>query len=97
LLTAAAAFGLASGALAATHTVTIDGMQFTPAKLVVKPGDRVVWVNHDLVAHTATAAGRFDSGTLAAGHRWTWKASGHGSIDYVCTLHPTMKATLVVE
>src|SRR6185312_3353306 len=35
----------------ATHTVTIDGMQFQPAALTVKAGDSVVWVNNDPFPH----------------------------------------------
>ena len=80
-----------------THTIVIEGMQFTPATLVVKRGDRVVWRNSDLVPHTATAAGVFDSRTIAAGQSWQWVAGSPGELRYVCTLHPTMKATLVVQ
>ena len=89
--------GVAMPSLAARHTVVIEGMQFTPASLTVKRGDTVVWVNKDFVAHTATAAGRFDSGTIAANASWSHAARKTGRIDYVCTLHPMMKATLVVE
>jgi len=39
-----------------THTVTIEGMQFRPQALSVALGDTVVWVNKDLVAHTARRA-----------------------------------------
>jgi plastocyanin len=44
-----------------THTVTIEEMRFHPERLTVARGDTIVWVNRDLVPHTATsAAGRFD-------------------------------------
>ena len=46
---------------AATQTVTIEGMKFQPASVTVKRGDTVVWQNKDVVPHTATAAGKFDS------------------------------------
>lgn len=82
---------------AATHTVAIEGMQFTPATLTVHRGDKVTWVNKDLVPHTVTAAGVFDSHSLAPQASWSWVARKPGRYDYVCTLHPTMKATLVVE
>jgi plastocyanin len=92
-----AALLLPALASAATHVVKIEGMQFAPATLVVKHGDKVVWRNADLVPHTATAAGHFDSRTIAAGASWTWVARKAGRYDYVCTLHPTMKASLLVE
>lgn len=87
----------AAQAVAATRTVTIEGMKFAPSSLTVRRGDTVVWVNHDLVPHTATAAGTFDSQPIAPNKSWSYVASKAGRHDYVCTLHPTMKATLVVE
>ena len=38
-----------------THTVTIDATSYQPARLAVHAGDTVVWVNKDLIPHTATA------------------------------------------
>ena len=84
-------------ALAETHTVVIDGMQFQPATLAVKRGDTVVWDNRDLVPHTATAKGGFDSGNIDAGKPWRWTVRGDGRIDYVCTYHPGMKGSLTVR
>lgn len=84
-------------ALAATHTITIDGMRFEPASLAVHRGDTIRWVNKDLVSHTATAREDFDSGTLEPGRSWQVRLTRPGRHDYGCTLHPTMKAVLVVE
>ena len=84
-------------AWAETHTVVIDGMQFQPPTLVLKRGDTVVWQNKDLVPHTATAAGGFDSGRIESGERWSWTVPGDGRIDYVCTYHPGMKGSLTVR
>ena len=96
---ALAVLWLAGSAQAApvTHTVTIERMAFTPAEVVVHPGDRVVWVNRDPFPHTATAAGRFDSGPVAPGKSWTWRAGAAGDYDYVCTLHTTMKGRVSVR
>ena len=80
-----------------THTVIIDGMRFEPAALTVAPGDRVVWVNKDPFPHTATAAGVFDSGSIASARSWTWTARTKGEHAYLCTLHTTMKASLTVR
>lgn len=87
----------AAPAWCATHTIVIDGMRFQPATLNVQRGDRVVWVNRDLVPHTATAAGAFDSGPIAPGASRALTMTQAGRHDYVCTLHPTMKASLVVK
>ena len=82
---------------AGTHLVTIEGMAFHPAMVNVKPGDKIVWRNNDLVPHTATAAGAFDSGAIAPGKSWTWTVRGKGSHGYVCVYHPGMKAAVGIE
>lgn len=84
-------------ARAETHTVVIDAMQFQPAALVVKRGDTIVWDNKDLVPHTATAAGRFDSGQIDPGKKWSWTVRDAGRIEYVCTYHPGMKASVTAR
>lgn len=94
-LVLAAALPLA--ARAATHTITIEGMKFSPETVTVKAGDRLVWNNKDIVPHTATAKGVFDSGSIAPGKSWSHAAPKPGTYDYVCTFHPGMKATLVVK
>jgi plastocyanin len=82
---------------AATQTVTIEGMKFQPASVTVKRGDTVVWQNKDVVPHTATAAGNFDSKNLDGGQSWTWTAGAKGRYDYICNYHPGMRGTVVVE
>ena len=91
---------VAGAAIAAprVHTVLIEGMRFQPEGLTVAPGDTVVWVNRDLVPHTATSASaRFDSGELAPGKSWTYTVRGAGEFNYICTYHPLMKAILRVR
>ena len=81
-----------------THTVTIESMRFQPETLTVAAGDTVVWVNKDLVPHTATSkTGGFDSKTIQAGQSWKHTVRTKGDIAYLCTFHPTMKATLRIE
>jgi plastocyanin len=79
------------------YTVVIEAMKFEPAQLTVKPGDTVEWINKDPFPHTATAAGKFDTGEIAAGERKSLRIMGKGTIAYVCALHPTMKASLNVR
>lgn len=79
------------------RSIVIEGMRFAPVTMTVQRGDAVVWVNRDLVPHTATANDAFDSGPIAAGASWRFVPRTAGRYEYLCTLHPTMKATLVVE
>jgi plastocyanin len=81
----------------ATHTVTIESLEFKPADLTVRAGDTIVWVNKDPFPHTATAKEAFDSKDIAADKSWTFKAAPTGEFSYVCTYHPTMKGTVRVK
>jgi plastocyanin len=82
---------------AARHIIVIDNMRFVPSSVVVQRGDEVVWLNRDLVAHTATAVGVFDSPVIEPGRSWSYRAGVPGHYRYGCSLHPSMKATLIVE
>lgn len=95
---AAADSGSSAAAKPRTHTVIIEGMVFTPPLLEVHSGDTVIWVNKDAFPHNVTAAERsFHSNEIKPNRSWTFKARKRGSFDYVCTLHPGMKASLIVK
>jgi plastocyanin len=82
-----------------THTVVMEGMVFRPAALTIHSGDTIVWVNTDIVEHTATSAtaGGFDSKMVRPGQSWKQTIRAKGALPYVCTYHPTMKGTLQVK
>ena len=84
---------------AQTQTIVIRGLKFQPAVLSVSVGDTVEWKNEDIVPHNAvsTETKEFDSGTLAVGDSWKYQAAKKGTFFYDCTLHPNMKAKLVVQ
>jgi plastocyanin len=97
LLCAAAA--VAAAPKPKTHTVNIiDAMTYEPRSLVVKRGDTIVWVNKDVVQHTATSKdGGFDSPAIAPDKSWKYVARKAGAFDYTCRFHPMMKGTLDVK
>ncbi len=80
-----------------THIVLISNMKFEPSALSVQAGDTVIWKNEDLVPHTATAKGVFDSGTIDASGSYKIVVKKKGNFDYVCSFHPTMKAAIKVQ
>ena len=84
-----------------THTVEIRGMEFHPAVLTVAVGDTVVWINRDIVPHTATATGtgtkKWDTGQLGQGQTGRYVVSRAGAINYACTFHPTMHGKLIIH
>ena len=83
---------------APTHVVKVSGLGFQPATLTVHSGDRVTWLNDDLIVHTVTAADHgFDSGDLPAGKSWTFVARKRGTFRYACRYHANMTGTLIVQ
>ena len=95
---AAPSEGVAAATAPRTHVVTIDASKFSPARLTVAPGDTIVWKNADMFPHTATSTvGAFDSGEIAPGKSWSYKAARKGVLDYLCTLHPSMKGSVRIR
>ncbi|MGE3775108.1 MAG: cupredoxin family copper-binding protein [Gammaproteobacteria bacterium] len=98
LAAAGATGGSAAQDTAREYTITIEAMRFEPDTLAVRRGDRVTWVNEDLVPHTATATTKvFDSGSIAPGGAWTHVAAEPGTQAYACAFHPTMKGEVVIR
>ena len=78
-------------------TVEIINFDFFPRDLTVQRGSTVTWANGDAVPHDATdVAGNWSTGTLALGESATLTFDSPGAYQYLCTIHPTMKATLNV-
>jgi len=78
--------------------IVIDNFAFKPAKLTVKPGTKVTWINHDDVPHTATSTDkRFNSGTLDTDAQFSFVFTDPGTYDYFCALHPKMTGQITVK
>ena len=78
--------------------VAMKDIQFKPAVQHVTVGHAVTWTNQDSVDHnvTATKGARFTSKNFGQGGTFTFTPRQPGTIEYVCTLHPGMKAKLIV-
>jgi plastocyanin len=77
--------------------IEIKGFAFTPQIATVKVGTQVTWTNKDSAPHTVTADDRsFDSGTLDQGESFTFQFTTPGTFAYICTIHPSMQATIIV-
>lgn len=80
------------------NAVSIASFAFGPASLTVNVGTTVTWTNNDSVTHTVTAnAGAFDSGPLTPGQSFHFTFHTAGTYAYHCSIHPTMKATIIVQ
>ena len=83
---------------AADASVTIRDFEFAPTTVTVNVGDTVTWTNDGPTVHTATAEdGSFDTGILRRGESGSATFNQAGTIAYICTPHPYMKATVVVQ
>jgi plastocyanin len=86
---AAAAGGAGGG------TVRMAGLAFAPGTLTVARGSTVVFDNDDTAPHTVTArSGGVDSGVLDPGRQFSVTVTD--GFDYVCSIHPSMTAKIVV-
>ncbi|HWA40429.1 MAG TPA: plastocyanin/azurin family copper-binding protein [Gemmatimonadales bacterium] len=83
----------------ARHDVEIRELAFGPAVLQVSAGDTIVWNNHDMFPHTATADGAagWDTGLIPADSSQTAVARRPGTFTYVCRVHPTMRGQVIVH
>ena len=79
-------------------SVAIQNFAFVPASLSVASGTTVTWTNEDDVSHTVSAndGSTFESSALGQGATFQFTAGAPGTYDYICSIHPFMKATLIV-
>jgi plastocyanin len=81
-----------------TIQVSAKNFMFTPATITVKAGATVTWVNLDEEPHTVFSdAGLFRSSALDTKERFSFKFEKAGTYHYLCTIHPRMLGTVVVE
>ena len=80
------------------HRIDIDGTAFVPAETVVHVGETVSWNNKDPFPHNIVSAeGGFKSNDMDPGGHWEWRPGKPGRFPYLCTLHPGMSGTLIVN
>ncbi|HSV67889.1 MAG TPA: plastocyanin/azurin family copper-binding protein [Mycobacteriales bacterium] len=82
------------------YQVVMAHYSFGPASLTVTAGDTVTWTNTDQAAHdvtTASAPASFHSPLLAKGQSWSVVLTVPGTYSYYCSVHPDMRARVVVQ
>lgn len=83
---------------AAPGQVLIKDFMFAPATLTVKVGTTVTWANKDEEPHTVFSdTGLFRSGAMDTGEVFSFKFDKPGTYHFLCTIHPRMVGTIVVE
>jgi plastocyanin len=85
-------------AVETTIQVSAKNFMFAPASVRVKAGTTVTWLNLDDEPHTVfSGAGLFRSSALDTQERFSFKFEKAGTYHYLCTIHPRMVGTVVVE
>ena len=80
--------------------IFIRDFTFQPPNVRVKAGGTVAWVNCEptSIPHTSTAdGGGWNSASLAPAAAFVRAFPSAGSFPYHCAIHPSMKATVIVE
>ena len=81
-----------------TREVVMKGFQFEPAELTVKVGQEVTWRNEDSAPHDAfSEKDGLDTDDINQGETTEFTPEKAGTIEYICSIHPQMKGTLIVE
>jgi plastocyanin len=85
-------------ALSDTPQVVIKDFMFQPMAVTVKAGVALTWVNRDQEPHTVTSdTGLFRSGALDTDETFAFKFDKPGTYHFLCSIHPKMVGTVVVE
>ncbi len=91
---------VASAPLRAANSaqVVIKDFMFVPTTLTVKAGTTVTWANKDEEPHTVFSdSGLFRSNAMDTGEAFSFKFDKPGTYHFLCTIHPRMMGTIVVE
>ena len=83
---------------AAGPQVEIKHHKYVPATLTVPVGTTVTWINRDDDVHTVVSmTEKFKSRGIDNDERFSQTFTAPGAYEYFCTLHPLMKAKVVVK
>jgi plastocyanin len=87
----------AATALPTETRASIDNFTFKPDTITVPVGTTVVWENDDNIVHTVVSRdGAFRSPALDTEDKFSFAFDKTGTFEYFCSLHPYMKAKVVV-
>jgi plastocyanin len=94
----APASAVGTARVAGSPMVIMKNFDFAPMSLTIKAGGSVTWKNLDGEPHTVTSVdGSFRSGALDQNDSFTFKFAKPGTYKYLCSIHPRMRAEIVVK
>jgi plastocyanin len=90
----------AAPATAATHSVAMRQYAYSPTAMTVNVGDTIRWTNYDTAQHDVMITNgptSFHGPLIGKGQSWTYTFGTAGTYSYICSIHPDMKAQIVVR
>ncbi len=82
-----------------TNNVAINNYAFSPSTLNIKVGDIVIWTNNQDIPHTITSdsGNELASSSIPSGQTFSHTFNTAGTFAYHCSIHPSMKGTIIVS
>jgi plastocyanin len=84
-----------------TVVVVMKTLLFIPSVVHAKTGQKILWINQDNAPHNVlyVSGPRFKSSrpVLRPGSQFSIELTQPGTVRYYCSIHPWMKATIVVS
>jgi amicyanin len=78
--------------------IKIDNFSFSPPTITVAAGTTVEWTNKDDIPHNVVSSDQaFKSKVLDTDQKFSYTFTKAGTYEYFCSLHPRMKATVIVQ
>jgi plastocyanin len=93
-----AAAPAAQAADPAPNTIKIQNFMFQPTSLKIHAGTTVTWSNLDQEPHTVVSdSGLFRSSALDTKDTFAFKFDKPGTYRFLCSIHPQMVGTIIVQ
>jgi amicyanin len=89
--------------LASGNAVTIQNFAFNPQTITISVGETVTWTNQDSAPHSVMDdpglpdVSGLSSAVLSKGGSYSFTFDQAGTWNYYCSIHPSMKGTVVVQ
>jgi amicyanin len=78
--------------------VDIKNFAFKPSEIKIKKGSTIIWTNKDSAQHIiiSDSGSEINSPSLSKDQTYAHTFNNIGSFDYHCSIHPSMKAKVIV-
>lgn len=79
-------------------TIVVENFMFAPMTSTIKAGSTVTWLNKDDEPHTVVSdTGAFHSAAMDTNETFSFQFDKPGTYRFICSIHPRMVGTIVVE